>query len=301
MLPMLATDAPKDLRELEYPLWASIKHDGVRAVVRGGVVLAARSGKPIPNQYIQKAYGVAALEGMEGELVAQDVLCPPFSHTQSVVMSSDRLPLDLVFWVFDYVGTPDLPFNRRNDAIQRVCVVELGHRDCYAAAVRQIVCQTPEELRSYYTDAVGNGEEGIMIRWPQSPYIPGRVRLKQKAILKLKPEFTGEGILEEIHPEMENTNEKTTNPNGKNKRSGHKDGMIAKETAGKLVLNGLGMFQDRTINLGSGLTESQSKEIWDYPQRYTGKAITFSYKGLTSSGLPRFPVFKHFRDAEDME
>ena len=62
--PMLATDA--DLNNLRFPLLASTKLDGVRAVVRDGVVYS-RSNKPIPNQYVQRLF--AEYEHFDGELI----------------------------------------------------------------------------------------------------------------------------------------------------------------------------------------------------------------------------------------
>lgn len=65
--PMLACDA--DLEKLRFPLLASAKLDGVRAIVRGGVVFS-RSNKPIPNQFVQDKF--KHLEHYDGELIYGD-------------------------------------------------------------------------------------------------------------------------------------------------------------------------------------------------------------------------------------
>lgn len=65
--PMLATDA--DLGKLRFPLLASAKLDGVRAVVRDGVVYS-RSNKPIPNAYVQQKF--SRFEHFDGELIVGD-------------------------------------------------------------------------------------------------------------------------------------------------------------------------------------------------------------------------------------
>jgi DNA ligase-1 len=61
MRPMLAC---KDATGLKFPLLASAKIDGVRALVKDGKVLS-RSLKPIPNRHVQEMFG--SLEGADGE------------------------------------------------------------------------------------------------------------------------------------------------------------------------------------------------------------------------------------------
>ena len=62
--PMLATDAV--LEKLRFPLLASPKLDGVRAIVRDGVVYS-RSNKPIPNVFVQETF--KGLDHADGELI----------------------------------------------------------------------------------------------------------------------------------------------------------------------------------------------------------------------------------------
>jgi hypothetical protein len=62
--PMLATDA--ELDKLRFPILCSPKLDGIRAVVRGGVVYS-RSNKPIPNKWVQSK--LSHLEHYDGELI----------------------------------------------------------------------------------------------------------------------------------------------------------------------------------------------------------------------------------------
>ncbi len=62
--PMLACEV--DLDKLRFPLLASAKLDGVRAIVRDGVVYS-RSNKPIPNKFVQQQF--KHLEHFDGELI----------------------------------------------------------------------------------------------------------------------------------------------------------------------------------------------------------------------------------------
>ena len=66
--PMLAGTITK-LSQVKYPVLGSCKLDGVRAVVREGMLLS-RSLKPIPNKFLQKQFSM--LEGFDGELILGD-------------------------------------------------------------------------------------------------------------------------------------------------------------------------------------------------------------------------------------
>jgi len=109
--PLLAATV-EDVSKLSFPLLASPKLDGIRAIVLNGQ-LVSRSLKPIPNKKLQAIYGRKEYEGLDGELImgrpsSGDV----FSRTSSAVMSHDG-PADVNFYVFDWVADPDAPFTAR--------------------------------------------------------------------------------------------------------------------------------------------------------------------------------------------
>ena len=84
--PMLASDA--ELDKLRFPLLASAKLDGVRAVVKNGVVLS-RSLKKIPNDYVQSLF--KHLEHFDGELIVGEPTSKTcYRDTVSGVMSKYR-------------------------------------------------------------------------------------------------------------------------------------------------------------------------------------------------------------------
>ena len=94
--PMLAVEA--DFKKLRYPVFAQPKLDGIRVIIKNGVVYS-RSLKPIPNKHVQALFG--HLEGVDGELIvgnptAHDV----FQKTTSGVMSKDGEP-DVTLYAFD--------------------------------------------------------------------------------------------------------------------------------------------------------------------------------------------------------
>ena len=110
--PMLATDA--DLGKLRFPLLASAKLDGVRAVVRDGVVYS-RSNKPIPNAYVQQKF--SRFEHFDGELIVGDPTSKTcYRDTISGVMSFEGKP-EVRFFVFDHIGNTSAPYRHRAEHI----------------------------------------------------------------------------------------------------------------------------------------------------------------------------------------
>ena len=94
--PMLATEA--DFNKLRYPVYTQPKLDGIRVIIKNGVVYS-RSLKPIPNKHIQALFG--HMDGVDGELIvgnptAHDV----FQKTTSGVMSKYGEP-DVTLYAFD--------------------------------------------------------------------------------------------------------------------------------------------------------------------------------------------------------
>lgn len=62
--PMLSATVT-EVAALRFPLLASHKLDGIRALVLGGVVVS-RNLKPIPNRHVQALFGRREYEGLDG-------------------------------------------------------------------------------------------------------------------------------------------------------------------------------------------------------------------------------------------
>ena len=86
-----------DKNKLDLPIYVSLKLDGIRAVIKDGVVLSF-SFKPIRNKFIQEQLK-GLPDGLDGELVLRD-LKTEFREVSSAIMSEKGEP-DFVFYVFD--------------------------------------------------------------------------------------------------------------------------------------------------------------------------------------------------------
>ena len=81
MKPLLACEVPLD--KVNFPIYVSTKFDGVRAIVKDGVVYS-RSLKPIRNKHVQKLFGKPEYEGFDGELIVGDIYAKDVFQRQQV-------------------------------------------------------------------------------------------------------------------------------------------------------------------------------------------------------------------------
>src|SRR5256885_796960 len=111
--PMLACETPEDLESLApfFPMYGSYKLDGIRAIVRDGV-LVSRTLKPIPSAFCQDWFS-SLPEGVDGELLVPKQHGPTIYHdTYSAVMThGSREPVD--FWIFDLAVEYPLDYSLR--------------------------------------------------------------------------------------------------------------------------------------------------------------------------------------------
>lgn len=284
--PMLAaTLKDEDLPKLKFPMYASVKLDGIRAVVKDGVVLS-RSMKPIRNRYVQQYLGQPAFNGYDGELLIEGT----FQDTTSGIMSEYGQP-DFTYHVFDRWDMPDDEFH-----IRTICLH--GDRGRVVPLPQRKVCSL-EELIDYETMILGQGHEGIILRTPHSKYKYGRSTLREQYLLKRKPFLDDEAIIIGFEEQLENTNEPLWNERGYQTRSSAQAGKVGKDTLGKFLVEHptFGQFY---VGSGQGLTHELRQKIWDTPHAYIGRLIKFKYLPIGVKDKPRSPIFLGFRDREDI-
>jgi len=286
MRPMLATDA--DFEKLVFPLLASAKLDGVRAIVQGGVVLS-RSLKPIPNKWVQAQLG--SFENLDGELIVGEPTSKScYRDTVSHVMSHDKEDFDLRFHVFDYVRNPSDPYHKRHggiyfDAIRKNLVT------LHPQHVVTCLC-TLLELEEKMLD---KGYEGLILRSPDAPYKFGRSTVKEGYLLKLKRFVDAEAVVIGFEERMHNGNEATTNELGRTKRSSHKEGKTGRGDLGAILVR----FGDIEFNIGTGFDDAERQLVWDNQTQYLGKSAKFKYFPVGVKDAPRHPVFLGWREGID--
>lgn len=282
MKPMLACEA--NLKALKFPVLASPKLDGVRALVRDGVVLS-RSLKPIPNRHVQMMFGCPELEGFDGELILGDPTHhEAYRRTVSAVMSIEGEP-DVDFHVFDRWDR-DYPYNE----------VEMSYG--LTIPVCSTLIHTMEELEEYEVALLDKGYEGVMLRDPQSPYKFGRSTVKEGYLLKLKRFSDSEAEIIGFEELMTNTNEPTRNECGHTERSAKQDGLLPADTLGALVVRDI--HSGVEFKIGTGFTAAERRKFWTLRATLRGALVKYQYFPTGSKEKPRFPSFQGFRHRIDL-
>jgi DNA ligase-1 len=300
--PMLAETAPlTGLESLRYPMMASPKLDGIRAIIRDGVVMS-RSMKPIRNRRVQSLFGRAELEGLDGELIVGN----PFADnaylvTTSGVMSADGEP-NVVFHVFDHLGYEDLPYRER---LARAAEV-VGAHPLYGrlGEERQLEFLWHTEIRDadhlleFEQAWLAAGAEGVMVRCPNGPYKQGRSTLKEGWLLKVKRFVDAEAEIIGFTELMHNGNEAKTNALGHTERSSAKEGLVPMNTLGNLIVRHVETSVE--FEIGTGFTAAQRADIWAKRETMLGQLAKFKSFPVGVKDKPRLPVFLGFRDLIDM-
>lgn len=283
--PNLAADA--DLLKLQLPCLASPKLDGIRAIVRDGVVYS-RSNKPIPNQHVQSLF--SKFEHYDGELIVGEPTSKSvYRDTVSGVMSVDGTP-DVRFFVFDHIEQPALPYVQR----QMKLVEDF---DGTVVVHDQVFITSLELLLAYESDVLEQGYEGLCLRGPQSAYKNGRSTVRDGGLLKLKRFSDAEAVVIGFQEREHNGNEAQTNELGRTKRSSHKAGKTGRGDLGALLVRTPSGVE---FAIGTGFTDDERAEIWNNQAKYLGRLAKYKYFDGGSKTAPRFPVMLGWRDKNDL-
>lgn len=303
MKPMLSAEAPDNLT---FPLYASYKLDGIRAIVDNGRVLS-RSLKLIPNAYVQKILTQTDdLHGFDGELIvgaSNDFNA--MQNTMSGVMSQAGEP-DVTYWVFD-IWDLESPYDARLEMLQTI-VADLQQNPIWEGRVKvlqQHIIHDVDQLNGFETRALELGYEGIMLRKMDAPYKFGRSTAREGYLMKLKRWVDFEAEIIGFVELERNDNEPIKDALGYQRRSTHK--------ANKTPMNMLGAFQMRALDAGygkelqikefecgGGFTQRQRIDFWANREMLLGKIGTCKAFPIGVKDRARMPIWKSFRHPIDM-
>ena len=283
---------PEYWDKIPYPCLVSPKYDGVRGIVKDGIVFS-RTGKPLPNYQVQEQFG--RLEHFDGELVLGNPTHPDVGrYSQSHVMSRDKVG-DIIFYVFDYTDNISLPYSERLKNLY--LTLKPSEILTPVLTVPQIEVNSQEMLLKMETNFLKMGFEGVMIRDPSAPYKNGRGTINEGIIIKLKRFKDSEGIIVDILEQFTNTNFLEEDELGYAKRSTMKDGMVKANTTGKFVLS----WNGQNIHVAPGnFNHEERQEIWENRELYLGRYLKFRYFEYGIKDKPRFPRAIGFRDEMDI-
>ena len=292
MKPMLAADIEGMTMMLKYPLLASPKLDGIRAITTDSGLLT-RSLKLVRNEFIQRELRMLP-PGLDGELIVGSPTAPDaFLAATSGVMRVGGEP-DFQFHVFDYFGEPRMAYVRRlQTALSMWATAKLRR----VAMVEQRPCENEVQLLEYEAQLLARGYEGAMVRSAEGIYKHGRATVKEGYLTKVKRFSDAEATVTGYKELQHNNNVATTNKLGLTERSTHKAGQVGAGMLGALECM---TPEGVTFDLGTGFTEAQRVELWKARKQLVGKLAKYKFFPTGSKERPRFPVWKGFRDTEDL-
>jgi len=278
--------SPADFALLRFPLLASYKLDGIRALVRDGVLLS-RSGKTIPNHALQAKFG--HLEGYDGELIygppnAKDV----FNASTRAVMTQAGPAEGVSFYTFDHTGHPEAPYTERAERLQpSLCAIVLP----------QFWIHTLESLQKFEELALEKGYEGVMTRAPNARYKNGRSTAREQGLLKVKRFVDFEAVIVCANELERNENDPFMNELGLTSRSHAQAGKVGAGTLGSLTLR---RADGVVFEVGTGFTQSDRDSLWASRASILGRVVTVKSFPIGEKDKPRMPVFKGFRHVGEL-
>lgn len=332
---MLGVEAPENKEEINFPVIASYKLDGIRCIFHPELGMVSRSLKPIKNKQLQEKYKYLIDSSrdtntiLDGELYNHDLT---FQQITSLVMTEDfedektfnkllkNDPLGLLnaynyeldgymeeftnplkFHIFDFLMIHNLEvesFERHYDYNY------IYSKDPNVNIVNQKEIYDYEELDEMFKEALNKGYEGLIIKKLDGKYKFGRSTKKEGLLLKYKPFVTYDAKIFAIIERFKNTNESFKNELGESTKRNTVD---AKEPTG--IASAFIVKWDKVVNNSEGYavienhlkvtlngTEDFRREIWKNKDKYEGKMIEFKGMDVGAKEVPRHPVFVRFRE-----
>jgi DNA ligase-1 len=293
----------EDLSSIRFPVIASSKIDGIRALVDDGSVWTSTL-KLVPNEHVRRTLKALMPDGMDGELTPKSG-DGDFQACTSAFMSRGGAPLFL-YWLFDFVRT-GASFWKRYDARLgdlNAWWLTVHHKPAYACVriVPTRLVANLAELEAFMLESKRLGfEEGVIVRDPAGVYKCGRSTLKEGLCLKIKYRLDAEAEVIGFTEQQHNENPATKDVRGLTKRSSAKAGKVPAGTLGNFVVRDLKTGVEFEIGTGRGLDAELRKAVWTHRKSFLGKIVKYSYQGVGVKEKPRQPSFLGFRSREDMD
>jgi DNA ligase-1 len=292
----------KFLSTLKYPVAASPKLDGVRAIVKNGVVLS-RTLKPIPNEFTQQRFGRPEFEGLDGELIVGPWDAPDvYNTTHRAVMAHAGEP-DVKFYAFDLYTLSNAGFKQRHaelirwhKEVQHYC--DQCHSTLHVEIVPHNRIDNVEVLSVYEDKIVEAGFEGIMIRSLDGLYKHGRATKKEATLLKVKRFLDSDAEIIGRYEMMRNTNEAEVDELGYTKRATNAEGLVPAGLLGGWHVQDI--VTGVEFDIGSGFTMKDRDVFWRMNGSEIGSIIKYKYMPHGVKDKPRHPRFLGFRDEVDL-
>lgn len=283
----------KEMSKLKYPVLASLKKDGIRAVKTD--ILRSRTLKCIPNLELQKRASDIPY-GYDMELWSPLLR---YDEIESIVMSeSHDRSAEIEFHLLDDFNSEWSGYGKR--IFYADIDITSFKSEVKYAEIHQ--CDNAKELLDYFLQYENEEGEGICFRFPDSPYKQGRSTLREQYLVKLSRYIRSECIIYGFEEQMNNINVSKRNGVDKMDRGSFKAGMVGKNTLGAFLccVGDYDVQKMFKVGTGVGLTNKLRKEIWENKENWVKQTITIKTKGHGMKLLPRSPIYVGLRSEIDI-
>lgn len=275
IVPMLAHTYEKQGHKIKFPAYAQPKLDGHRCIAiysDGKTTLWSRTqkritGVPHIERAIEKMLETVSYHGpiiLDGELYNHDYR-DKFEELSSFIRQvTPKLGHEVVqYWIYDVVA--EAPFEHRKN--EMLDLLDQLVDKTTLVVVPTTVIDTEEELTALHAVYANEwGFEGAMVRNAKGRYKHGRSYDLQKVKTFIDSEYTVVAVEE-----------------GKGKMAGKAMFVCELPDGNTFRVKMVGALDDLT-------------HYFDNADDYIGKELTIKYQGLSSYGVPRFPVALRFRE-----
>jgi DNA ligase-1 len=282
-LPIDPVTGDFDYSLIPFPVYASPKEDGFRAMVQRSV-LVSRNGLVVRNKELQARYGRKEYEGLDGELTAgppngEDV----FHRTSKIVTKADADASDVRFNIIDYY----LAHGSLKDLHARIDDLKSGDHIWHAVTIiPQMPIETVNQLKKFEQQCLKQGFEGVMLRradqgvYPQKPGKENRSTLREFYLVRMKRFEQVEAIIVAVRPLKHNANEERT---GAGKRSSKKAGMVVDASrVGSATLRDCVSGREFDTTIGA-----ERLRTWKGWSSAIGKKVRYKYQLCGTVDKPR--------------
>lgn len=307
----------------------SPKYDGWRCVIHPTLGPVSNTLKPIANEYTRNWLKMNCPSWLDGELCVIPINHPNQMQMAQSAFSSQGGTPDFRYMVFDNFEAGQMcGFGIRVEDAKTVTEVTKARHLASSPdhpwrieLAPQHRVESVEELLALEEKYLAEGYEGVMIRSLDGKYKYGRSTLKQRGMIKMKRYIDAEAIVLDWEPLYLNENDPQIDALGLQKRGYSKTGKIPDNSrVGSLKCRVLtGRFTGTEFSIGSGFDDSARRAMreairlvdegtlptGDQAQLTRrsdprGKIMTFKYQDHGSKDTVRQPIFKSWRNPDDI-
>jgi len=263
--------------DIDYPIWAEPKYDGIRTIAvnasNEGLKLFSRKGKEFEN-FKHTAQAILANDALQGMMLDGEVFGATFDAATTVAHTKKgKDDKALMYRVWDCMLVDEFRERRCERPLweRQKMLGELLQNATSSKVMQAPGCliQNEDHLLQVFANLRAEGYEGVILKPLDSMYSYKR----SKDWIKVKEMFADEFMVTGFHV-------------GKGKYA---------KTLGALVIR-VGKVN---VEVGSGFTDAQRKDIWKNRKKYLGTMVEVKYQEKTKDGSLRFPTFLRWRPDKD--